>query len=83
MGSIIFLVLLVVYIFSGLHDKVMAKCGFSERDQRLITIGLLTCVVIKNSIDLVNSLFLGSASPFLIIAVVLYSYMIRHHYRRL
>jgi hypothetical protein len=83
MVSLVFTVLMIAYMLSSLHSNLMYKLGLSERDEKLMVIGLLLAGVFRSVITLVEILLIGSISFGLLLNILLLGFLIRMNYQRL
>jgi hypothetical protein len=83
MVSLVLLALLVLYFFSGTHDKVLERFGLSQRDNTLIMIGLFFASVIRCAFSFVEALSVGVLDLGSLITAMIMLFFITLNYRRL
>ena len=83
MVSLVLLLVLIVYMFSGAHDKVLNKFGLSQRDNTLINMGLFIAGALRSLFSLIESFSAGRPDLFLLVHIGIMWLFVTLSYRRL
>ena len=83
MVSLVLLALLVLYFFSGTHEKVLDRLGLSQRDNTLMMIGLFSASVIRCIFSVIEALSVGMLDIGSIITGAIMCVFITLNYKRL
>ena len=81
--NLLFIVLLLIYFFSGAHQKVLGHFGLSKRDNSLMFLGIFTFGVIVGTIGCISALIAGTSIVGHLLSLVINGLFMYLNYREL
>ena len=79
MGFIFTLVIIAIYFFY-FHRDLMFKLGFSDRDEKLLFIGIFISVCIRYGVSFIESLLMGSIDIGALVILLINAYFVKSKY---